>query len=285
MISLVETDKRQLEIIKLRISRLTEQNSNQNPIEFHTKDIQNLENCLLTTHEELLNQRNKVRQSQLNVKIVTQKMHRIITNERPIIKEIFYDQKQMIQNDIIHKQLELNTRKNEEKIKYYKTMIGKLIFDWNKNDRILKQENLFLKQLDKKTEKSKENWKILNKNFKSSENNYQYLKEIFREKDCENKQLKQQYTDLTFIIQLLGQRQAIFDNKLQPLYKKLKHLTTQHHEKSIKIFRGKVMFHTISSFQAWVLVGIYDFRIKDEGRELTELPDSVELHLPTTHDV
>lgn len=160
-------------------------------------------------------------------------MHKFIADEKPIIKEISHYQKQVIQNDRIHTQLELDIKQNEERINHYKTIIGKLIFDTKENDRILTKETLVLKEFNQQKQKSSENTKKLNKNLKSSENKYQNLKEIFRYTENENKQLKHQYADLTFVIQLLGQRQATLNNQLKPLYNKLKSLTIHHLDKGI----------------------------------------------------
>jgi chromosome segregation ATPase len=246
--SIVETNQRCLQITKVEINQLTEQinqqndliNSKENQIESHTKELHNLENCLSTTHEELLNQRTKVNESKTKIKLVTLKMHQLIVDEKPLTKEISHYQKQVIQNKINHIQLEFNLKQNESKINQYKTIIAKLIIDSKENDRILKQENLLLQQCQHQTEKSKENIKKLNKNLKYSEDNYQNLKDIFHYTENENKQLKQQYADLTFVVQLLGQKQAILNNQLKSLYDKLKCLTQQHLDKGIHSTVGRV---------------------------------------------
>jgi len=161
------------------------------------------------------------------MKLFKQKMHKFIVDEKPLIKEISHYQKQIIQNEITHNQLQFNLKQNEMRINQYKTIIAKLIIDCNENDRILTQENLLLKQSQQQTDKSKENIQKLNKNFNYSENNYQNLKEIFHYTENENKQLKQQYADLTFVVQLLGQRQALLNNQLKSFYEKLKYLSQQ----------------------------------------------------------
>ena len=160
-------------------------------------------------------------------------MHRIIADEKPLAKEISHYQKQVAQNEINHNQLELNLKQNQDRIHLYKTIIEKLIMDSTQNDRILTEENLLSKQYFNKTERSKENIKKLNQNLKHSEHNYQNLKEVFYDAENENKQLKQQYADLTFVKQLLGQRQAILNNNIKPLYQKLKRLTKQHLDQGI----------------------------------------------------
>jgi len=146
-----------------------------NPIQV----LRNPENCLSTTHEELLYQSTKVNESKTKVKLVTQKMHKLIADREPLTKEISHYQKQVIQNEINHTQLEFNLKQNEAKINQYKTIIAKLIIDSQENDRILTKENLLLQQFHHQTEKSKENIKKLNKNLKYSEDNYQILKDIF----------------------------------------------------------------------------------------------------------
>jgi len=247
-LSIVETNERRLQITKNEINQLTEQINQQNQfidskesqIESFTKDLENLENCLSTTNEEINNQRTKVNESKTNVKLLTQKMHKFIVDEKPLIKEISKYQKQAIQNKINQKKLELNLKQNQEKIDQYKTIIGKLILDSKENDHILTQENILLKQFHHQTEKSKEEIKKLDKNFKYSEDNYQNLKEIFHFTENENKQLQQQYADLTFVVQLLGERQTIFNNQFKPLYEKLKCLTKQHLDKGRYLFVGRI---------------------------------------------
>jgi chromosome segregation ATPase len=192
------------------------------------KEFDNLQTCFSATREELFHQRTKVNESKIKVQTFTQKMRRLTVDEKPLIKEISHYQRQVIQNEINQKQLEMDFKQNETNIEHYKTIITKLIRDSKEDERIFSQENSLLKRYQDRTEKAKENLKILNKKNKYSENNYHDLKELSRQTENENRQLKQQYAELTFIVQLLGQRQVILSNQLKPLYEKSKCLTKRH---------------------------------------------------------
>ncbi|CAF4388597.1 unnamed protein product, partial [Rotaria sp. Silwood2] len=232
----IQANEQRLQVTKIEINALSEQVQQQNHLinyneiqfDFHTKELQDLENCLLTTHEQLNDQRTIVNESKTKVKLLKQKIHKLSGDEKPLSKEISYNQKQVRQNEINHHQVELILKQNETKINQYKTIIAKLTLDSKQNDRILKQENFSLEQCYHQTVQSKENIKILNKDLNHLEYNYQTLKEIFHCTENENKLLKQQYADLTFIVQLLGHRQTMLNNELEPLYKTIKRLTTQH---------------------------------------------------------
>jgi hypothetical protein len=208
-----------LQTTQAEIHQLTEQVNQQNnriaskefQIDSSVKEIHDLEHCLSTTHDELANQRTKVHESKAKVRSLTQKMHRLMADEKPLAKEISHCQKQVTQNEI-----------------QYNTIIAKLTIDSKQNDRILRQETLALQQCCNETERSKENTKKLNDDLKYSEDNYQNLKEIFHDTVNENRQLKQHYADLMFVVQSLGQKQAITTNELNPLYEKVKYLTKQH---------------------------------------------------------
>ncbi len=230
-----------METTKREINQLTEHvkhqnhlvNKKENQIDTYTKELLDLENCLSTTQDELINQHTKVDESKSKVKLLTQKMHKLIADEKPLMKEISHHQKQVAQNGIIHTQLELHLKQNETKIIQYKSIISKLTRDSKQNDRLLVQENLSLQQCHYEQERSKENMKKFNNNLKYSQFNYQNLKEIFNYTENENKQLKQQYEKLTSVVQLLGHRHAIVNNDLKPLYEKIKYLTEQHLDKGI----------------------------------------------------
>ncbi|CAF3038507.1 unnamed protein product [Rotaria sp. Silwood2] len=232
----IQANEQRLQVTKIEINALSEQVQQQNHLinyneiqfDFHTKELQDLENCLLTTHEQLNDQRTIVNESKTKVKLLKQKIHKLSGDEKPLSKEISYNQKQVRQNEINHHQVELILKQNETKINQYKTIIAKLTLDSKQNDRILKQENFSLEQCYHQTVQSKENIKILNKDLNHLEYNYQTLKEIFHCTENENKLLKQQYADLTFVVQLLGHRQTMLNNELEPLYKTIKRLTTQH---------------------------------------------------------
>ncbi|CAF4448169.1 unnamed protein product, partial [Adineta steineri] len=111
--------------------------------------------------------------------------------------------------------------------------ISKLNVDTKQYDYILTQENLLLQNYYDKQEKSTASVNDLTNNLKYTEYNYHNLKEIFDYTNKENQQLKQQYEKLTFVIQILGQKNAIINNQLQPLYKQLKYLSTQYLNKGI----------------------------------------------------
>ncbi|CAF1478249.1 unnamed protein product [Adineta steineri] len=232
----IETNEQRLLIIKDETNQLTKQikqqnhviSSKENQIDLYTKELVNLEDCLSTTQEELMNQQSKVNESKTKVKVLTQKMHRLSTDEKPLIKDIVHYQKQLVQNEIYQNRLESNLKQNETKIIQYKTMISKLNVDTKQYDYILTQENLLLQNYYDKQEKSIASINKLTNNLKHTEYNYQNLKEIFDYTNKENQQLKQQYDKLTFVIQILGQKNAIINNQLQPLYKQLKYLSTQY---------------------------------------------------------
>ncbi|CAF1454012.1 unnamed protein product [Adineta steineri] len=236
LVRLIETNEQRLQIIKDETNQLTKQikqqhhviSSKENQIDLYTKELVNLEDCLSTTQEELMNQQSKVNESKTKVKILTQKMHRLSTDEKPLIKDIVHYQKQLVQNEIYQNRLESNLKQNETKIIQYKTMISKLNVDTKQYDYILTQENLLLQNYYDKQEKSTASINNLTNNLKHTEYNYHNLKEIFDYTNKENQQLKQQYEKLTFVIQILGQKNAIINNQLQPLYKQLKYLSTQY---------------------------------------------------------
>ncbi len=242
-LALVQTNEQRLQLTKTEIDQFTEQINQQNQsidskedqIESHTKEFDNLQTCFSATRDELLHQRTKVNESKIKVQTLTQNMHRLIADEKPLAKEISYYQKRVSQNEINQKQLEINFKQNETKIEHYKTIITKLIRDSKEDERVLTQENSLLRQCQDQAEKAKGNLKLLNKKNKYSEENYQDLKEISRRTENENRQLKQQYADLTFIVQLLGQRQAILNNQLKSLYEKSKCLTKHHLDKGTDI--------------------------------------------------
>ncbi|CAF4290553.1 unnamed protein product, partial [Adineta steineri] len=97
----LETNEQRLQIIKDETNQLTKQikqqnhviSSKENQIDLYTKELVNLEDCLSTTQEELENQQSKVNESKTKVKILTQKMHRLSTDEKPLIKDIVHYQK------------------------------------------------------------------------------------------------------------------------------------------------------------------------------------------------
>ncbi|CAF0984054.1 unnamed protein product [Rotaria sordida] len=232
----IQANEERLQITKIEINKFSEQvkqqnyliNSNEIQFDSHTKELQDLENCLLTTHEELNDQRRKVNENKIKIQLLKQKLYKIISDEKPLAKEISYYQKQIKQNEINFNQIELNLKQNETKINQYKIIIRKLMLNSKQNNHILIQNNLLLEQYHYQTQQIKENIKILNQNLKHSEYNYQILKEIFHYTENENRLLKQQYADLTFVVQLLGHRQAMLNNELEPLYKTIKRLSTQH---------------------------------------------------------
>lgn len=202
-------------------------------MDFHTKEFQDLENCSLMTQNELIDQRSQVNESKGKVQVIKQKLHKFMNDEKPLAKEISRYQKQLKLNETNYIHLELNLKNNESKIHQYKKSIGKLILNSKQNETFLIQETFLLEKSQQEIEQSKENIKNLNTNLKHSENNYRHLKEAFLNIENENKLLKQEYEYLTFLMKILGHKQATIMNNLTPLYKSVKHVTQQHVNQSI----------------------------------------------------
>ncbi|CAF2062154.1 unnamed protein product [Rotaria magnacalcarata] len=255
-----QANEQNLHTTKIEIDKFTEQVQQQNylinyseaELDSHTKDLQELENCLSITHEELSDQRTKVNESKTNVRLLKHKLHKIIGDEKPLAKEISQYRKQVLQNETNSIQLELNLKQNESKMNHYKKIIGKLICDSKQNDNVLMRENASLEKCHRQIKQSKENIKMLNKNLKNSESNYQSLKEIFYQAENENRLLKQQYKDLTFVIELLGYRQATTNNKLGPLYRTVKQLTKQHVDQANSIEQSKFDFNILQKYYSYL---------------------------------
>lgn len=202
-------------------------------MDFHTKEFQDLENCSLMTQNELIDQRSQVNESKGKVQVIKQKLHKFMNDEKPLAKEISRYQKQLKLNETNYIHLELNLKNNESKIHQYKKSIGKLTLNSKQNETFLIQETFLLEKSQQEIEQSKENIKNLNTNLKHSENNYRHLKEAFLNIENENKLLKQEYEYLTFLMKILGHKQATIMNNLTPLYKSVKHVTQQHVNQSI----------------------------------------------------
>lgn len=202
-------------------------------MDFHTKEFQDLENCSLMTQNELIDQRSQVNKSKGKVQVIKQKLHKFMNDEKPLAKEISRYQKQLKLNETNYIHLELNLKNNESKIHQYKKSIGKLTLNSKQNETFLIQETFLLEKSQQEIEQSKENIKNLNTNLKHSENNYRHLKEAFLNIENENKLLKQEYEYLTFLMKILGHKQATIMNNLTPLYKSVKHVTQQHVNQSI----------------------------------------------------
>lgn len=202
-------------------------------MDFHTKEFQDLENCSLMTQNELIDQRSQVNKSKGKVQVIKQKLHKFMNDEKPLAKEISQYQKQLKLNETNYIHLELNLKNNESKIHQYKKSIGKLTLNSKQNETFLIQETFLLEKSQQEIEQSKENIKNLNTNLKHSENNYRHLKEAFLNIENENKLLKQEYEYLTFLMKILGHKQATIMNNLTPLYKSVKHVTQQHVNQSI----------------------------------------------------
>ncbi|UJR15036.1 hypothetical protein I4U23_002009 [Adineta vaga] len=237
----IQINDQQFNLTNLEINRVTEQVEQKNHlinlkghhIDLYAKELLNLEHCLSTTQDELTSQHRKVTESKCKVLSFTQKIHKLSIDERPLMKEISRNQRQLIHNEVNHLALDKNLKQNEAKIIHYKTMISKLTFDTKQIDDILLQENQSLHQYLFEHEKTKMNIKTFYHNLQQSEYSYEDLKEIFTSINNENKQLKRQYEKFTFLIQLLGEKHAIFNNQSPILNNKIKYFTQQYHNKSI----------------------------------------------------
>ena len=227
----------------MEISQFSDQINQQNQlidraedqIEYGTKDLNNLQSCLSTTHDELENSRRKVNEKKLQVKSISQNLHRLIADAKPLSKEILFYRNQIKENENQQKEMEIDFKKNETNIQQYGGIIAKLLVESREDQGILRREYRSFQHYQHQIEKCRERIGELTENYQYSEENYEDLKELSNQTEKENKQLKQQYTDLTFVLQLLGQRQSILNDRLKPLYHKIHHLTKQHSDKSTSI--------------------------------------------------
>ena len=232
-----------MEMIKSELSQHSDDINEQNhlidqtdaQIEIQTKDLTSLRTSLSSTLDQLTNSRRQVNENKRRVQSITQNLHRLIADAKPLTKEILVYQKRMKANDLEQNRLEMNFKQNETNIQQYGSVIAKLMVDSKEEQRILARESRCLQRYQQQIDKSKETIGELTKDQQLIEDHYDDLKQLSSQTEKENKVLKQQYAHVTYTLQLLGQREAMISDRLKPLYNKIQRLTQQHFDQGTSL--------------------------------------------------
>lgn len=257
---LIENNQQQLNVVKNELNQFIDEveqqnqqiDANEKQIDFETKQFAKLQHCVSQTDNELTSQRSKIHENQTKLKLFQQQIYKLTADDKPVSKEISHHQQQIRQYRINQQQLNIRLKQNEDNIQLYQTMIGKLIIESKQNEFILTKEQFQINQYQKQTIKHQTNKQILNKNLTITEDNYRILKNSFLEMNYENQKLNKQFTDLTYIIQLLGERQVAFNYRLKPLYNKIQHLNQQHLDHSQSISQLKIDLSILKKYSSYL---------------------------------
>lgn len=188
------------------------------------KELLDLENCQSATKEELTYQQTRMNETKANVTSLTHKVHRLAADEKPLMKEITRYQRLIAHHTANSTDLELNLKQNESKITRCRLAISKLVRVTRQADEVVAQESQSLEEHRLKQRKTDRSIVRFDGNLTRSMSSYQNLKDTYTSLDEENKQLKQEHERLTFVIQLLGHRQIMANDELQPLHTETKRL-------------------------------------------------------------
>lgn len=200
-------------------------------IESFTKELHDLDTCSLTAREERQQQRAKVEHSQAQSKLLTQKLHKIKMDEKPISNEILHDEKQLSQIKTNHLELQLHRKEHLNRIHTYQSSIAELTVRVNHDDHRLAHETSALQHCNHQIHRSNERSDTLDRDLKSAEANHQYLRDITTRLEDESIGLKQQHGDLMFLVGLIERRHSDQQRQLQVLYRKRKHQINEYHQR------------------------------------------------------
>ena len=190
----------------------------QTQIESRTKDLHELESRRVLVHNELQHLHGQVDETKAQLRTLGQQVHRLTANEKPFRRDIARYEKQLVGHRMHRTKIQSNLKQNQTRIDRHRTALAKLNIGVKHQDEGLSRDQRALQHSYQQIETVKQTVLCSQENLEFTETNYRHLRGTFAMVEKENSKLKQQQTDLTFLIQLLGQRQVSSNYRLQSLY-------------------------------------------------------------------